>query len=271
MIAPAPCTLRPLLLLSAKRRAALRNTLASCIESWRSQWSTVREQIEIMLPYECEQEGPRATFAIGLTFTSPRQGHLGLLHADADILPRLLGIATPAETAGAAHGIERAFLIEMLRSLCSEIAKRAQVEDVVIESARVSHPPTARIDYVAVGLRLGHGKARALLCLAAEAVELLAPPQAGQRASAQLTRRRVAVAPERVRLQAVLGNAEVSLRELIHLAVGNVIVLDQPLSRGGGHLALPDGRVVAQIVLGRAGVQRAVSVATQSEQRSEHS
>ena len=51
-------------------------------------------------------------------------------------------------------------------------------------------------------------------------------------------RRRQAIAPEKVKLEAVLGSANVSLRELVQLAVGDVIVLDQPLTRGG-HLGLP--------------------------------
>jgi flagellar motor switch/type III secretory pathway protein FliN len=269
MMARAPCPSRPLLLLSAKRRAALRGTLASCIESWRSQWSTAREPCDITVPYECEQTSPRASFAIGLIFASRKHGELGMLHADADILPSLLATAMPAEIAGVAHGIARAFLIEILRSLCGELAKRAQVDDLLIEPARVSHPPTARTDHLMVALRPAHGKARALLCLAARSVELLAPRETAQAASAQLTHRRLAVAPERVRLEAVLGNVDVPLRELIHLAVGDVIVLDQQLGRGG-HLALPDGRVVAPVVVGRAGERRAVSIATQSEQRSEH-
>jgi hypothetical protein len=259
---------RPLLLLSAKRRATLRDTLASCIESWRSQWSTAREPCDITVPYECQQASPRASFAIGLNFASRKHGELGMLHADADILPSLLATAMPAATAGAAHGIARAFLIEMLRSLCGELAKRAQVDDLIIEPARVSHPPTARSDHLMVALRPVHAKSRALLCLAARAVELLAPPATAQSASVPLAHRRLAVAHERVRLEAVLGNADVSLRDLIHLAVGDVIVVDQPLGRGG-HLALPDGRVVTQVVLGRAGQQRAISIATQSEQGSE--
>ncbi len=268
MIARAPCPSRPLLLLGTKRRAALRDALASCIESWRSRWAAARDPLDITVPYEGEHAGLRPSFAIGLTFASPKHGDLGVLHSDADILPSLLGVVAPAE-AGATHGIAREFLIEMMRSLCTELAKRAQVEDVIVEPAQVSQPTKPRADHLPVAFRAGHGKERVVLWLSARAVELLAPPAIAKRASSPVTRRREAVAPERVRLEAVLGDADVSLRELVHLAVGDVIVLDQPLSRGG-RLALPYGRVVAQVVLGRSGERRAVSIATQSEQRSEH-
>lgn len=268
MIARAPCPSRPLLLLGTRRRTALRDVLVSCIESWRSRWSAAREPLDITVPCEGENACPRTSFTIGLTVTSREHGELGILQTDCDILPSLLGVVAPAE-AGAAHGSARELLMEMLRSLCTELAKRAHIEDVVIEPARVSQPAKLRPDHLPVAFRAGHGKARIVLWLAARAVELLAPPATAKRASAPLARRREAVAPERVRLVAMLGDADVALRELVQLAVGDVIVLDQPLSRGG-HLALPFGRIVAQVVLGRSGEQRAVSIAAKSEQRSEH-
>jgi flagellar motor switch protein FliM len=101
-------------------------------------------------------------------------------------------------------------------------------------------------------------------------VELLAPQAATRKATTPLSLRRHAVTPERVRIEAMLGDAEVSLHDFVHLSAGDVIVLDQSLSRGG-RLVLSDGQLVAPVVLGRAGERRAVSIATQSEQRSEHS
>ena len=269
MIKRAPCPSRPLLLLGATRRAALRDALVSCIESWRARWSTGCDPVELSVQYEGEHTGLRASSTIALTFASREHGDLGVLHADADFLPSLLGVAAAVEGAGAAHGIARDFLIETMRSLCTELAKRAQIVDVVIEPARVSLAAKLRADRLAVDFRAGHGKARVVLWLSAYAVELLAPRATPKRASPPLVRRRQAIAPEKVKLEAVLGSANVSLRELVQLAVGDVIVLDQPLTRGG-HLGLPYGRIAAQVVLGRSGARRAVSIATHSEQRSEH-
>lgn len=270
MIARAPCPSRPLLLLSTKRRAALRDTLTACVGSWRSQWSAAHEPLDIAVPQDCEHASERGMFTIRLSFASQTHGELGDVRADADVLPSLLAIGASAETGGAAHGVTREFLVEMLRSLCRALAQRAQVDDVLIEPARVSSEAKARAGYLAVALRTGHGKPRVVVSLTARAVELLAPPSNVQRTSAPLTRRRLAVTAERVQLEAVLGNADVALRDLVNLTVGDVIVLDQPLDRGG-HLALPDGRVVAQVVVGRAGERRAISIAAQSEQGSEHS
>jgi hypothetical protein len=264
----AHCPSRPLLLLSARRRAALRDVLIACIDSWRARWSTVHDPLDLTIPYEAEHAGPRAAPTIALTFTSREHGDLGVLHSDADFVPALLGV-NAVEAGGAAHGVAREFLIEMMHSLCSELAKRAHVSDAVVEAARISHATNVRLHHLPVAFRTGHSKARVVLWLSAHAVELLAPPAAVKPATSPVVRRRQAVAPERVKLEAVLGSADVCLRDLVQLAVGDVIVLDQPLTRGG-HLAVPYGRIVAQVVLGRSGGRRAVSIATQSEQRSEH-
>jgi hypothetical protein len=262
---------RPLLLLSARRRAALRETLASCIDSWRSRWSTVRDSLEVAVPSEAEHACLRASLTVALSFASREHGDLGVLHADADVLPSILGVVGSAEAApGAAHGIAQEFLIEVMRSLVMELARRAQVTDIAIEPMRVSQPAKPHRDHLQVTFRTAQGKARVVLSLSARMVELLAPQALTRKAATPLAQRRHAVTPERVRIEAVLGDAEVSLRDFVHLSAGDVIVLDQLLSRGG-RLVLSQGQVVGPVVLGRSGQRRAVSIATQSEQRSEHS
>jgi hypothetical protein len=262
---------RPLLLLSARRRAVLRETLASCIDAWRSRWSTARDPVEVAVPSEAEHACLRASLTVALTFASREHNDLGVVHADADVLTSILGVSGSAEAiAGAAHGIAHEFLSEVMRSLVMELARRAQVTDVVIESLRVSQPAKPHRDHLQVSFRTGQGKARVVLSLSADMVELLAPQAATRKATTPLSLRRHAVTPERVRIEAMLGDAEVSLHDFVHLSAGDVIVLDQSLSRGG-RLVLSDGQLVAPVVLGRAGERRAVSIATQSEQRSEHS
>lgn len=55
MTAPRSAPAQPLLLLGARRRAALRDALASCVDQWRSHWSTTREPIRVLIQEELEQ------------------------------------------------------------------------------------------------------------------------------------------------------------------------------------------------------------------------
>jgi len=75
----------------------------------------------------------------------------------------------------------------------------------------------------------------------------------------RLTRRAGAIDAECVRIEAFLGEAEVSLQELASLRPGHVIVLNQPLSQPG-YLAMHDGRRLANVSVGTSDASRAVIV-----------
>jgi len=106
---------------------------------------------------------------------------------------------------------------------------------------------------------MGSSRAKTTLLLTSRLIESLVPPRSAERASSAVTRRRPAIAEERVSVEAVLGDAEVSLRDLAQLAIDDVIVLDRPL-RAAGRLTMPDGTSVASIAIGRCGDRRAVSI-----------
>jgi flagellar motor switch protein FliM len=192
---------------------------------------------------------------------SAQHGTLAYVSADEEVLPSFLGVHAQGDSSAIhSHRLTNGALLEVLRSLCAELARRVRIDDSSVEQshATVSQHPRCRL--LAVGLHVGAAKPRITLMLTSRMVELLAPAQAARgRDSSPITRRRRAVADESVRVEAMLGEAEVSLRELMQLAVGDVIVLDQPLT-AAGRLALPDGRTLAPAVLGRSGDRRAVSV-----------
>jgi flagellar motor switch/type III secretory pathway protein FliN len=252
---------QPLLLLGTRRRAALRDTLASCVDQWRSRWSTAREPIRVLIQEELEQTPARSAHSCALMLVSAQHGTLGHVSADAEVLPSLLGVSTQGDSSAAySHRLAQGALLEVLRSLSAELAKWARLEDSSVEPSHAPGSQQPRCRLLPIALHVGAAKPRVTLLLTARMVELLAPPQTSKSHHASsITRRRRAVADEPVRVEAMLGETEVSLRELMQLAVGDVIVLDQPLN-AAGRLAMPDGRTIAPVVLGRADERRAVSV-----------
>lgn len=253
-------TAQPLLLIGARRRAVLHHALIGCIDSWRLPWSATRDPVRLLSAQEAGHPSVRSSHSTGLTIASAKHGNLASVYADLEALPTLLGVTTHAELgASDPHGLAREFLVEVLSSLCAELAKHARVDDAVIEAARGTEPPNLRARFFPATVQVGSAKPRVALFLTARCVELLAPPQVANHMSPAVTRRRQAVASESVQVAAVLGEAEVSLRELMQLTTGDVIVLDQPL-RAGGRLTMQDGTTVARVLLGRAGDRRAVSI-----------
>jgi hypothetical protein len=97
-----------------------------------------------------------------------------------------------------------------------------------------------------------------LLAISPEFVQQLSPATAAKFATA-VDKRRTAIGEESVRVEAILGEADISVGELASLAVNDVIVLRSAMSRPA-HLATPDGRQVANASLGRVGNKRAVVI-----------
>jgi flagellar motor switch protein FliM len=74
-----------------------------------------------------------------------------------------------------------------------------------------------------------------------------------------LEKRRNAIDEETVRVEAVLGEADVSVGDLAALGVDDVIVLRSGLSQPG-YLSTGNGRRIANITVGRVGNKRAITV-----------
>ena len=258
-------TAQPLLLLGATRRAALRNVLSKCVESWRERWSTLCDSVHVTLAEDAEYPIERiGSGGLAAVATSESQGALIYLRAAPEALAAMIGLTTFGADAGStdtSRGIAGELQLETLRSLCDCIAQRARIDDVKVENKATSTPSgkSGRPRYVSASVTLGAARARINLSLSARLVELLAPPSSQPHTADGVLRRRQAITNESVRVEAVLGDVELSLNELARLSEGDVIVLDQPLATMGS-LTMPDGKHIAKILLGSAGAQRAVSV-----------
>lgn len=250
----------PLLLIGARRRAALHDTLVACVQAWRKDWSVATDPVRVLLAEEVDHSCARSTHVTCMSMRSAVHGKLVCVNAEHDALSGWLGIVAHAEhNSSGSHVVAREFQAEMLRGLCTALARRARIDDTVVETTPAAERPDRRARAVAVTIQIGASRAKTALQLTPRFVELLVPPRSTERAPSVVTRRRPAIAEERVAVEAVLGDAEVALRDLAQLAVGDVIVLDRPL-RAGGRLTMPDGTGVASIAIGRCGERRAVTI-----------
>jgi hypothetical protein len=255
-----PSAAEPLLLIGARRRAALHDTLVACVQAWRKDWSAAADPVRVLLAEEVEHTCVRSGPATCISMRSAAHGGLAWVHAEHDALAAWLGIAAHAEhSSPGSHVIAREFQAEMLRALCAVLARRAHIDDTIVDATPGAERSNRRARALATTIQIGASRAKTILLLSSRLVELLVPPRSVERASSAVTRRRPAVAEERVSVEAVLGDAEVSLRDLAQLVIDDVIVLDRPL-RAAGRLTMPDGTGVASIAIGRCGDRRAVSI-----------
>ena len=241
----------PLLLIGARRRAALHDTLVACVQAWRKDWSGAADPVRVLLAEEVEHTCVRSAHATCISMKSAAHGGLAWLHAEHDALTGWLGIAAPRSTARPARTSSH----ESSRPRCYVRSARpwhgARASTIRLSKRRrVPQRPDRRARALAVTIQMGSSRAKTTLLLTSRFVELLVPPRSAERASSAVARRRPAIAEERVSMEAVLGDAEVSLRDLAQLALGDVIVLDRTL-RAGGRLTMPDGTASHPSPIGR--------------------
>jgi flagellar motor switch protein FliM len=106
-------------------------------------------------------------------------------------------------------------------------------------------------------ITLGEAEATFSVALSPIFVASLLPTRKDSPQDERVEPRKSAVAEQSVGLEAVLGHAEVSIRELALLAVGDVIVMEESLSDPGS-LQIEGGGRVCRVVPGRLDGQRAV-------------
>jgi flagellar motor switch/type III secretory pathway protein FliN len=258
-------TAEPLLLVGERRRAALERALSSCVQTWGQRWSLTHEPLQVCIGTP-EAAGTRNAQCSGLVLrgSSERLGKLFVVRASPEVTCALLGVAGTTTEHGAAesaHSVAWQLQREIIHSLGEALLKAAQVSEAVVDlvSAQQTASGSDRRHATWLGASICFAKAKIGLSLSARFVELLAAPQALAQAASAPARRRAAIADAAVRVEAVLGQVEVALQDLLELSAGDVLVLDQPLS-GCGYLGLPDGTRITGIVLGKAGAARAVSV-----------
>lgn len=177
-----------------------------------------------------------------------------------DLSAALLGTGGNSSTAvgtprSAAAGVQS----EVARSLCESLLRSAGITDAVVsEGSAADMPRGRRYRWLSISVALGN-RIEIALSLSMRVVELFLTRTTAPRA-APLARRRECIAHASLKVEALLGEAEVTLRDLAALAPGDVIVLDQSLAQAG-HLLSEEGQRIASVVFGSSGPLRAFSAA----------
>ncbi len=252
-------THEPVVLLGTSRRQRLTQLLQQAVEEWRQQWSGGSHSAFEVDVAEALCRRPTMTAGRTLAFSAAvGDERLLAITVPVEAQHELLGVPAPRTVVEGGSETAIAVVSEALQALCSRLA-RARATDVNVTPLPAEKLPQTWSQYGLTVLVKTAGE-RVLLRarLFPELLQALLPAQP-VKPTEQLVSRKNAIGVETVPVQAWLGQAEVSLSELASLQVGDVILLDANVS-GAGHLALPDGRELAQIRLGSAAGKRAVSV-----------
>ncbi len=246
-------TCEPIMLLGSNRRQQLTQSLLQTLQSWRQQWGG---NAHLPLVVDCADSLTRKAVAPG--------GRTIAFGADAADVPLLL-IAIPAdvqyELLGVAGGgeIANAAVTEALQALCLQLSEPAATARASVRAYQSDKLAQAWSRYGCT-MTIKTAADRVLLSARLSPQLLLAMLPASTTKSADpIASRRSAIGEEVVDVHAWLGEAEVTLSDLATLRVGDVIVLQASVN-GAGYLALPDGRQLAPIRVGRVAERRAVNV-----------
>src|SRR5262245_13582598 len=253
-------SLRPFVLLGESDRSVIRERVAAALAAWRSDW-LAEEAPEPLLSPRAEPRARRWLVAgnatAGQLALGCRDGWLQRLGALAAAGPEPAPERSPALAAKLGEAMLEALALQLFGALSTAAAPPLMAAPSPIWQHECEAP-----DWLEAG---AGGVIHDLWPLLPAIVALSPPlvgaalPAAGPRARRQpLAQRLGALQGAPVRLDAVVGCAEIELGELARLAAGDVIVLDRRLDEP---LALQLGaQPVARIHLGTAAGGKAVQV-----------
>lgn len=256
----------PILVLGDKRRHALTSHLSNCVNLWLRTWVASGREPQFVVTLSAATEAAikaedSHTDKI-VTGCVEKLEHLAAI-ADGDALAAVLDIPRHAWSGGSskdgiAGGVFDKLLTALARGIVADLkfgpwqigifeqhlSRKTKLQDFkrgwIATIAFEDRPPNLQVAFSAT--LVSH-----LIPVDSKAV------------AATLTRRRAAIAEEPMRIEAVLGEASVSIGDLASLAINDVIVLrdDSPQA---GYVTTTDGRRVANMSLGRVGAKRAALI-----------
>lgn len=259
----------PLLVLGEARRRALVARLSASVRPWLKDWNASPEaNITIAVARVTDGAAVPAIAAATRVAVASVQGvpQLFALTSD-DGLAQVLGLprlTTFVDSSGGTLALDVAH--ELVRSLAKVVAEDAGLKNNQVEVSNITLPTqneamrqrhwwAAMVD---CGMHRAGAFQGVLLVISPQFIEMLVPATAHPR-TAELERRAAAILDDAVRLQVVLGEAQLTVGELASLGVNDVIVLKEDLSHAAS-LLTREGKRVANASLGRVGNQRAVSM-----------
>ena len=249
----------PFMLLGSSRRQQLTQSLLQTFQAWRQQWGGNAHTPFVVdcadsLTRRAAMPGGR-TIAFGADAVD---GPLLVIAIPMDMQHELLGVTAPRSPLDGGE-IASAVITEAVQALCLRLSEPAAAERMSVHAYQADKLAQAWGRYGCT-VTLKTAADRVLLSARLSPQLLLAMlPTPGNKSTEPVASRRSAIGEEVVDVHAWLGEAEVTLADLTTLQIGDVILLQASVN-GAGYLALPDGRQLASIRLGRVAEQRAVNV-----------
>jgi hypothetical protein len=257
----------PIMLLGDTRRRVLADHVRAGVERWRRSWAedpNSRISVEISTGESftgrwSSQSGFQAKSAQGMTL---------YLYVAARCLPAIAGLR-PLTSDVADRSVDPASLAgrlqeEALRHLAREILGAARVQMASFEKVPLGIRHAALVRHAVASITLGEAEATFSVALDPLLLAALLPPQVAFKQDERVESRRAAVVEQSVEVEAVLGQTDVSIRDLAQLSVGDVIVMDELLSDSGSFQVEGGGRV-GRISFGCIDGRRAVQFKGKSQ------
>lgn len=253
----------PFVLLGDTRRALLEGTLADRLQKWWNHWSAAGgEKVVVQTGPDADEACRRflqstPSLLVGVSIDDTLGMHIAF---DGSLLPAMLGLGTSTLDHTSDHDdvrdLQREILNHLVRTcLAMSLHQRIELDDHRnTQAQRLTQAREGRCVFVLATWQ----RTRLVILLHPHTLDWIASRRP-MPSTERLTRRAGAIDDEHVRIEAFLGEAEVSLQELACLKPGHVIVLNQPLSQPG-YLAMHDGRRLASVSVGASDVSRAVIV-----------
>jgi flagellar motor switch/type III secretory pathway protein FliN len=260
--AAEPCG-TPLLLLGEKRRGVLQARLERCVSVWLDEWHAApscafaAELLPIAAALSGRISANTSRVVVG---TAGGRQQLCVVTSNAGA-SAALGIPRFV-TMGGDDGLARSMLDRLATSLADSVFTQGHTKGGLVTLSRAPTDDLERLmrreHWWALVVEIGSEQRSVLLAISPALIEQLSP--AVTPASTEpVEKRRSAIDDETVRIEAVLGEADVSVGDLASLCVDDVIVLRSGLSQPG-YLSTDGGRRIANITVGRLGNKRAVTV-----------
>jgi flagellar motor switch/type III secretory pathway protein FliN len=259
-----PDGVTPIMLLGDTRKRVIGEYVRAGVERWRRAWAEdpkPRITVEVagtesLVGRWSSQSCFQANSARGATlcmFVAPR------------CLPAIAGlrgwVPDAAHRQSDPDTLAARLEFEGLQRLARELLSGARTEMTTFERTPLPVPAAIRQFGAArcpvASITLGEAEATFSIVLSPVFVAALLPTRNDSQQDERVEPRKSAVAEQSVGVEAVLGHAEVSIRELAQLAVGDVIVMDEVLSDPGS-LQVEGGGRVCRVALGRLDGRRAV-------------
>ena len=252
------------LVVGETRRRRVTESVADALNAWVREWSVndvPAFSLEFALSQSLSSQSSAAKWcrlAIGSTAEGPQ---ICAFISEAD-LARAIGLPRHCSLTGTREGIGAKVLDQLaeslvrhLLSLCALTATQVAVRREVTEA---DFEENSRNRWWAVAARSQQEQVGIMVAMSPLLMHRICPPTSAT-FSDTLIGRRSTIDGEKLKVEAVLGEADLTVGELSSLAVDDVVVLGVGLHQPG-YLTTRSGQRFAKVTLGRVGSKRAVVV-----------